>query len=69
MKDSKNEYPFSTTANNQIPLAVKNLWLSENGYYKIPTVLEFIITEKTEADATLSIYTQGYIDSRGTEPH
>lgn len=69
IKDSNVEYPFTTTANNRIPLAIKNLWLPEKGHYKIPAVLEFLITEKTETDATLSIYTQGWIDSRGTEPH
>lgn len=69
IKYSRDEYPFSTTANNRIPVAVRNLWLPEKGHYKVPTVLEFLVSEKTEVDASLSIYTQGWIDTRGREPH
>lgn len=34
IKGSKEEYPFSTTANDRIPVAVRNLWLPEKGHYK-----------------------------------
>jgi len=60
---------FSTTANSKVPLAVPNLWLPKQQHYKIPTVLEYAVTQKTELDATLSIFTQGWIDSAGREPH
>ena len=60
---------FSTTVNNKIPVAVPNLWVEKDQSYKVPTVLEFAVTQKTESDSTLSIYTQGWIDSRGREPH
>jgi hypothetical protein len=68
VKGSDHVASFSTTANNKVPVAVRNAWSPEEGHYKIPTVLQFSVTEKTEADASLSIYTQGWIDSRGTEP-
>jgi hypothetical protein len=60
---------FSTTVNNKIPVAVPNLWIPKDQQYKIPTILEFSISEATEANAILSILTQGWIDSRGREPH
>jgi hypothetical protein len=60
---------FSTTANSRVPVAVPNLWLPDQKSYKVPTILEFAVTEKTEPDAALTIFTQGWIDSRGTEPH
>ncbi len=69
IKGSQETSSFSTTANNRIPVALRNLWVPDQGQYKVPTVMEFSITEKTNAEASLSIYTQGYIDSRGTEPH
>ncbi|THI83606.1 MAG: hypothetical protein CAF41_013930 [Nitrospira sp. CG24A] len=69
IKGSENVASFSTTANNSVPVAVRNLWLPKEGQYKIPTIMEFAVTEKTEPDASLSIYTQGFIWSRGQEPH
>lgn len=69
IKGSEEVYTFSTTANNRIPVAVRNLWLADKKQYRIPTILEFLITEKTDADASLNIYTQGWIDTRGREPH
>ncbi len=69
IKGSEHTSSFSTTANNRIPVTVRNLWLPKEGQYKAPTIMEFTVTEKTEPDASLSIYTQGWIDSRGREPH
>jgi hypothetical protein len=69
IKDSSYISSFSTTVNDTIPVAVQNLWVRSEGMYKIPTVLEFSITEKPSPDASLMIYTEGYIDSRGSEPH
>lgn len=68
VKGSENESSFSTTANDKVPVAVRNLWLPKEGQYKMPTTIEFTVTEKTEPDASLNIYTQGWIDS-GQEPH
>lgn len=69
IKGSENVASFSTTANNRVPVAIRNLWLPKEGQYKIPTIMEFTVTEKSEPDASLSIYTQGFIWSRGQEPH
>lgn len=69
IKGSENVASFSTTANNSVPVAVRNLWLPKEDQYKIPTIMEFAVTEKTEPDASLSIYTQGFLWSRGQEPH
>src|SRR5262249_15091796 len=60
---------FSTTTNDTLPVAVPNLWVPQENQYKIPTVIEFAITEKTASDATISIFTQGWVDRRGREPH
>jgi len=68
IKGSESISSFSTTANNKVPVAVRNLWLPKEGQYKVPTIMEFTVTEKTEPDASLSIYTQGWIDSKGREP-
>lgn len=69
IKGSDHISTFSTTANNKTPVALRNLWLPESNHYKVPTIMEFTVTEKTEQDASLSIYTKGWIDSRGREPH
>ncbi len=69
IKGSEEITSFSTTANNHIPVSLRNLWVPKDDQYKIPTIMEYLITEKTDTSAILSIYTQGYIDSRGTEPH
>jgi hypothetical protein len=69
IKGSDSISSFSTTANNSIPVAVRNLWLPKEGHYKMPTILEFTVNEKTEPDASFSIYTSGWIDSAGQEPH
>ena len=69
IKDSSEETTFSTTANNRVPVALRNVWVPEESQYKVPTILQFIITEKTSSDSALSIYTQGWIDTRGNEPH
>jgi hypothetical protein len=65
IKGSKDIYPFSTIANEQIPLAVRNLWLPKEGKYKEPIIMEFAVTEKTEPDASLKIFTAGWIDDLG----
>jgi len=65
IKGSKDIYPFSTIANQQIPLAVRNLWLPKEGKYKEPTIMEFAVTEKTEPDASLKIFTAGWIEDLG----
>jgi hypothetical protein len=69
VRGSENVASFSTTVNDTMPVAVANLWLPKEKQYKSPTIIEFAITEKTVADAKLSIFTQGWIDSRGREPH
>lgn len=69
IKGSEHVSSFSTTANNRVPVAVRNLWVPKEGQYKTPTILEFAVTEKTEPNASLSIYTQGWVDSRGREPN
>lgn len=69
IKDSEYVSSFSTTVNNKVPVALRNLWLPKEDRYKVPTIMEFTVNEKTDPDASLSIYTQGWIDSRGREPH
>lgn len=68
VQGSKSEAWFSTTANDTIPVSVANLWLPEQKHYKSPTIIEFAIIE-TDAAATLTVLTAGWIDSRGREPH
>jgi len=60
---------FSTTANDTTPIAVANLWLPKERQYRMPIIVEFAVTEKTVADANLSVFTQGWIDDLGQEPH
>jgi hypothetical protein len=72
IKGSKDIYSFSTIANEGIPLTVRNLWLPEEGKYKDPTIMEFAVTEKTELDASLKIFTAGWIHDLGKpfgKPH
>ncbi len=72
IKGSKDIYLFSTIPNDHIPLAVRNLWLPNEGKYKEPTIMEFAVTEKTEPDASLKIFTAGYIQDLGKpfgKPH
>ena len=69
VKGSENEVSFSTTVNDTIPVAVPNLWLPDQKRYKSPTVLEFTVSEMTDTGATLTMLTNGWIDSRGREPH
>ena len=69
IKDSTEETSFSTTANNKFPVALRNLWVPENNQYRVPTVMQFMITEKTDPNASLSIFTHGFIDTLGNEPH
>jgi hypothetical protein len=69
IKGSVEETSFSTTANNEIPVALRNLWVPEENQYRVPTVMQFMITEKTDPNSSLSILTRGYIDTRGNEPH
>jgi hypothetical protein len=59
---------FSTAVNDTIPVTVSNLWVPKEHQYKTPTIIEFTVTEKTVADSSLSIFTQGWIDSLGREP-
>lgn len=69
VQGSENISYFSTTANDTMPIAVPNLWLPQERHYKTPIIVEFAVTEKTVADASLSIFTQGWIDDLGQEPH
>ena len=69
IKGASEETTFSTTANNKVPVALRNLWVPELSQYKTPTIMQFMIANKTHKEASLSIYTQGWIDTRGTEPH
>jgi hypothetical protein len=69
VQGAKAEVSFSTTVNDTIPVAVPNLWLPDQKQYKSPTVVEFALTEMTDAGATLTVLTKGWIDSRGREPH
>jgi len=48
---------------------VPNLWMPSEKQYQVPTVIEFAVTEITDAGATLTILTKGWIDSRGREPN
>jgi hypothetical protein len=68
VQGSDNIASFSTSVNDTLPVAVANLWVPKEHQYKIPTVIEFTVTEKTAADSSLSIFTQGWIDSLGREP-
>jgi|SRR5205085_4743196 len=69
VKGSQIETAFSTTANDTIPVSVPNLWMPSEKQYQVPTVIEFAVTEITDAGATLTILTKGWIDSRGREPN
>jgi hypothetical protein len=69
IKGSKNIAFFSTSANARTPVAVANVWDGKSKQYVAPAVLEFSLTEKTDSSATLSVFTAGWIDSRGQEPH
>jgi hypothetical protein len=69
IKGSQDISSFSTTVNNTIPVVVRNLWVPTERQYKVPTVMEFLITDKTSPEASLSIYTAGYVGSAGREPH
>lgn len=69
IKGASEETTFSTTANNQVPVALRNLWIPEINQYQTPTIIQFMISNKTHKEASLSIYTQGWIDTLGTEPH
>jgi len=69
IKGSTEETSFSTTANNKVPVALRNLWVPEENQYRMPTVMQFMITEKTNPNSSLSIFTHGWIDSFGNEPH
>ena len=69
VKGSQIETAFSTTANDTIPVSVPNLWMPSEKQYQVPTVIEFAVTEITDAGATLTILTKGWIDSPGREPN
>jgi hypothetical protein len=69
VKGSQVETSFSTTVNDTIPVSVRNLWVPDQKQYQVPTVIEFAVTETTDAGAALTILTKGWIDSRGREPH
>jgi hypothetical protein len=65
IKGAKEIYPFSTLVNDRIPLAVRNLWLSERKQYQSDPVLEYEITETSDEKNSLSIFTAGYRMSSG----
>jgi hypothetical protein len=67
VKGSDQTALFSTTANDKIPVSVPNLW--RGSQYATPTVIEYAVSEATDADARLTILTAGWIDRRGQEPH
>ena len=69
IKGSHEEYPFSTTANDRFPIVIRNLWVLETRHDKVPVVLEWIITEKTEAGASLNMWTEGWLETHDREPH
>jgi hypothetical protein len=69
VQGSESVASFSTTANDAVPVAVQNLWLPARNEYKTPIVVEFTVTQKTVLDSTLDIFTQGWIDDLGQEPH
>jgi hypothetical protein len=69
MKGSKTETAFSTSANDKLPLAVPNVWDVGGGHYQIPTVLEYAVTQSTDPAGRLSIFTAGWIDFLGQQPH
>ena len=69
IKGSEETAYFSTSANDTTPVAVPNLWVPSERQYKVPTVIEFTVTEKSVPDFTLSIFTQGFIDSMGKAPY
>lgn len=59
IKGTEEEYSFSTMANTNLPIAVRNLYLPEKGHFrKLPTI-EYRITEKTDPFAVLSIVMVG----------
>jgi hypothetical protein len=62
VQGSDNIASFSTSVNDTLPVAVANLWVPKEHQYKVPTVIEFTVTEKTVADSSLSIFTQGWVD-------
>ena len=69
VQGSENTSYFSTTANDTVPVAIQNLWISQERRYKTLIIIEFTVTEKTEPDSTLNIFTHGWIDDLGQEPH
>jgi len=69
IKGSTEETSFSTTANNRTPVALRNLWIPLENKYKTPTIMQYMISEKTHPQSSLKIYTKGFIFSRGMEPH
>jgi hypothetical protein len=70
VKGSEDVSSFSTTVNDTIPVAVRNLWVSAEGRYKIPTIIEFSVHEKPTPNASLSVYTKGFLlDLHGIEHH
>jgi len=69
IKGSQHTAFFSTTVNDRTAVAVPNLWLPDQDQYQVPTILEYAVTEQTDVQSALSIYTQGWIDRRGQEPH
>jgi len=69
IKGSEEIYTFSTTVNNKLSIALRNVWIESEGQYKSPIILQFVITQKTDPEASFSIYTAGFIFSRGQEPH
>jgi hypothetical protein len=68
VKGSQSVSLFSTTANARNPVAIPNSRELGAAQYRVPTVLEYSITESTVPDAKLSILTAGFIDTRGQEP-
>src|SRR6266852_6956013 len=60
VKGSEHVALFSTSVNDKIPVSVPNLW--RGTAYATPTVIEFAVSEKTDANAKLSVLTAGWVD-------
>ncbi len=69
IKGSPYTSTFFTDVNNNTPIAVRNVFATTEGLYKIPTILEFSIIQKPLPDAKLQIYTVGWVEAQRMIPH
>jgi len=61
VQGTKEIHRFSTEANNSIPVAVHNLWLSDSKRYQTPANLELDIDFQSDEKGKLSIFVTGFI--------